>query len=262
MINTNMKCVLSAVVGAGLGYYAARTILERNYTISVSNAFHDARGYNGPGYKKTVTITVQGEVTEMAEYSAEGPAADDEAAPTETLPTVGDVIQPAPPEMFTPMYTPAANQAIRNYQGLDLNTEAREQHVREDFMEELQQKIDGVRTDEEDGYGKSPLSGGSTPVFLPPFRISEIEYGEGIDGYDSLTMIYHEGDGVLTDHLGERMAPIAAEEALGDIHNLPFGIESSDGNICYIRCPQLSTDFEVIRSEGKYSESPSSGGID
>jgi hypothetical protein len=263
MINTNVKCLLSLVAGAGLGYYAARTILERNYTVSVSNAFHDARGYHGPGYKKRVTITVKGEISEMAEYPTEAAAEPD--APVEAA-----TPSPVEAEMFADrqivsavdmITSPTAKQAMVNYQGLDLNPVAREQHVREDFLEELHRKMDGVPEDEEDGYGASPLSGGSgTIVYNPPFRISEEAYGEGVDGYNSLMVIYYEGDGVLVDHNGQAMVRQVAEETIGDLTAIPFGIESHDGDICYIRCPQLKSDFEVQRCEGRFADVPSSGG--
>lgn len=261
MMNNNLKCLLSGVVGAGLGFYAARVILERNYTLSVSDAFYDAKGYSGPGYKKRVTVTVGGVIEQQAEYSAEAPETDIPSVESEAKPY--DVVELLDVASLhpNPLANPAAHQAMRNYQGLDLKPQAQEEHVREEFMGEFLRKIEGVPEDEEDdGYGESPLSGGK-PVYREPFRISEMDFGEGVPGYKSELVIYYQGDNVLVDgQTGEPFGRVAAMEAVGDGTQLQFGVESSDGDICYMRCAQLKTDFEVQRSEGNFSDVPSSGG--
>lgn len=84
-----------------------------------------------------------------------------------------------------------------------------------------------------------------------PYIISHDEFYNGDEDYQQNTLTYFEGDDVLVD---ERDQPIRHLSKIVGESNLQFGKESNDPNIVYIRNHELEVDFEVCRSNGKYTE--------
>lgn len=85
-----------------------------------------------------------------------------------------------------------------------------------------------------------------------PYIISYDEYFQGEKDYQQTTLTYFAGDDVLTD---DRDQPIdESDKAVGDENLRRFGHGSKDNNIVYIRNDRLEIDFEVCRSQGKYTE--------
>lgn len=84
-----------------------------------------------------------------------------------------------------------------------------------------------------------------------PYIISYDEFNNGDEDYQQNTLTYFEGDDVLVD---ERDQPIRTVSRVVGESNLQFGKESNDPNIVYIRNHELEVDFEVCRSNGKYTE--------
>lgn len=85
-----------------------------------------------------------------------------------------------------------------------------------------------------------------------PYLITAAEFMENEPGYLQNTLTYYEGDDVLVD---ERDMPIEEVEGTVGVDNLSkFGLVSGEKHIVYIRNERLDLDFEVVRSEGKYSE--------
>lgn len=84
-----------------------------------------------------------------------------------------------------------------------------------------------------------------------PYIISHDEYMEAEPGYDQQVLTYYEGDETLAD---ERDEPImTVDEVVGEDHLQRFGYGSGDPNTVFIRNDRLTLDFEVTRSEGKFS---------
>lgn len=84
-----------------------------------------------------------------------------------------------------------------------------------------------------------------------PYVISEQEFMENENEFSQVTITYYEGDGTLADDRDQEIPfadPIVGEENLQR-----FGHGSGDDRIVYIRNERLSSDFEVIRSDGKYA---------
>lgn len=84
-----------------------------------------------------------------------------------------------------------------------------------------------------------------------PYVISEEEFGLNEEGFSQVSITYYEGDGTLADERDQEIPfpdPIVGEDNL-----IRFGDGSGDPNVVYIRNERLSTDFEVLRSEGKYA---------
>ena len=84
-----------------------------------------------------------------------------------------------------------------------------------------------------------------------PFILSAREFEEGELDYSQNTLMYYEGDDVLTD---ERDQPIHHLQKIVGAENLKFGEMSDDPNIVYIRNNELEVDFEVCRSKGTFTE--------
>lgn len=87
---------------------------------------------------------------------------------------------------------------------------------------------------------------------VEPYIISHDEFMEGESENTQVTLTYYEGDEVLTD---EKDQPIPdVDETVGEDNIQRFGYGSKDPKIVYIRNPRLDIDFEVVQSQGKYTE--------
>lgn len=84
-----------------------------------------------------------------------------------------------------------------------------------------------------------------------PYVISQEEFLQSEPGYRQTSITYYAGDGALADEKDEEIPiidPIVGEENLER-----FGHGSGDSRVVYIRNEKLSTDFEVLMSDGKYA---------
>lgn len=85
-----------------------------------------------------------------------------------------------------------------------------------------------------------------------PYVISLDEWTESIPGQDRSNLSYYAGDDVLVD---EKDMPIDnTEYIVGDDNLLRFGHGSGDPQTVFVRNEAISTDFEITRSDGTYSE--------
>jgi len=85
-----------------------------------------------------------------------------------------------------------------------------------------------------------------------PYLISHEEFSTTENEWDKLSLTYYEDDDVLTD---ENDMPIDnIEYLIGEKHLDFFGLRSGDPNQVFIRNPQISTDYEVTRNIGSYTE--------
>jgi hypothetical protein len=82
-----------------------------------------------------------------------------------------------------------------------------------------------------------------------PRVISVNEYFNDMPRYEKVTVTWYEGDSVLTDQDDAVVEEFVV--AIGE-GNLLFGHDSGDPNVVYVRNDRLSTDYEVVRSEGSY----------
>lgn len=86
-----------------------------------------------------------------------------------------------------------------------------------------------------------------------PYLISHVEFHNTEPEWDKQSIMYYEDDDVLTD---EGDIPINdIEYLIGEVHLDFFGLRSGgDKNQMFIRNPQISTDYEVTRNVGSYTE--------
>lgn len=84
-----------------------------------------------------------------------------------------------------------------------------------------------------------------------PFIITQDEFLEAEPGYEQVTLTYYEGDDTLADE-GDQAIPLIDETVgKGTLHR--FGHGSGDARTVFVRNDKLSTDFEVVKSDGKYA---------
>lgn len=83
-----------------------------------------------------------------------------------------------------------------------------------------------------------------------PYVIVLEEYLENEPDHIQFSMVYYEGDGVLTDENDEIIQNV--EEYIGEENLTRFGHGSKDRNMVYIRNEKTSADYEIARSAGYY----------
>lgn len=216
---------VSLVAGAGLGYFAAKKQLEEYYSKLSKREIEEAKKFYSVLYKKTDdTKTPQDAVTSLIPNEAE------------------------------------AAKAMRRYQGVDeevsvvVGTPAAEKwHVPE--TEEDEEEPEVIEQNVFDDP-RAPLNFPDFEVEVKnrteeaPYVISQEEFLEG-SSYMQSTLTYFAGDNVLVD---ERDTPIEDPDKTVGLDNLfKFGQWSNDKKIVYVRNDILDMEYEILRSEGKYS---------
>lgn len=84
-----------------------------------------------------------------------------------------------------------------------------------------------------------------------PYIISLAEFMDD-DNFDKTTVVFYEGDGVLTD---ENDGVVPEVNDIVGLENLTaYGQGGNDTHTLYIRNEIIKTDFEVCREEGTYAE--------
>lgn len=83
-----------------------------------------------------------------------------------------------------------------------------------------------------------------------PYIISQEEFLQNEPDFSQTTITYYEGDGALADENDKEIPFI--DPIIGQ-NNLRFGHGSGDARVVYVRNERLSSDYEVLKSDGKYS---------
>jgi hypothetical protein len=85
-----------------------------------------------------------------------------------------------------------------------------------------------------------------------PFVITKEEWDANETDYDQAELTYYEGDDVLTD---SKEKPVEdTDGVVGNENLLRFGHGSGDPKVVYIRNNNLSLDFEMSHSSGKFAK--------
>lgn len=83
-----------------------------------------------------------------------------------------------------------------------------------------------------------------------PYVISPDDYGDPDVGYDTESLDYYEGDGVLTDSFGEVIEDV--DGLVGADFATHFGKFEKDS--VFIRNDDMEVDYEILRDYRSYSE--------
>lgn len=84
-----------------------------------------------------------------------------------------------------------------------------------------------------------------------PYILTQDEFLNNATEYQQITITFYEGDEVLADDQDQLMNNI--DSSVG-YSNLRFGYGSKDKRVVYIANPKLEVDFEVLQSQGNYTE--------
>lgn len=85
-----------------------------------------------------------------------------------------------------------------------------------------------------------------------PYIVSDEEFLRNEDSFDQVCVTFYAGDGILADAQDKEVPSDEIEMVFGK-DNFRFGHMSNDNDMVYIRNEALKMDFEVARSQGKYS---------
>ena len=98
------------------------------------------------------------------------------------------------------------------------------------------------------GYDRNALKAAHKP-----YLISHEEFHNTETEWDKMSIMYYEDDDVLTDENDRPVDDI--DYLIGEKHLDFFGLRSGgDKNQVFVRNPQISSDFEVTRHAGSYTE--------
>lgn len=84
-----------------------------------------------------------------------------------------------------------------------------------------------------------------------PFIISSREFAEEMEHFDKISLNYYAGDETFADDQDELIDDIRM--LVGDAYEY-FGANPDDPDVVYVRNFRLSTDFELCRVYGRYSD--------
>jgi hypothetical protein len=127
--------------------------------------------------------------------------------------------------------------------------------------------IDGLYDDEPGEPGADPeeisedpgpagadfYPGSVTPDKSKPYVISEEAFGELADeGFETMSITYYIGDGVLIDDRDQNIPNILM--TTGPLSRDSFGGISGDDRIMYVRNHKLEHDFEIVLHDGKWTD--------
>lgn len=85
-----------------------------------------------------------------------------------------------------------------------------------------------------------------------PYKICACEFGEEFPEYQTLSIVWYEGDKVLAD---DQEAPIRdVVGTVGPVSRAIFGGVSDDDNIAYVRNDKLHVDFEIAWDNRSYAD--------
>lgn len=83
-----------------------------------------------------------------------------------------------------------------------------------------------------------------------PYVITEDEWSEGQDHYDTINLTYFAGDNVLSDDEDKPIDKVG--EIIGTDNLGMFGVGVEDKNVVFVRNEIMATDFEITRREDEY----------
>jgi len=88
----------------------------------------------------------------------------------------------------------------------------------------------------------------------PPYVISQELFMNSDTEYEQYTMTWYAGDSTLVNQSDRVVEKKDIDVTVGRANMEKFGEQSGDPNVVYIRSEALEMDFEVVKSDGSYSE--------
>lgn len=85
-----------------------------------------------------------------------------------------------------------------------------------------------------------------------PYIITKDEFMNNETSFQQITVTYFNGDDVLADDKDQMIND--KERTVGEINLDKMGYGSDDPNVLYVRNDRMEVEFEILNSDGKYSE--------
>lgn len=214
----------TALMGSAVGFFCAKKVLEKKYADLADEEIEKAKKYFKVLYKVDGYSTPEGAAKELGR--------DVEVAAATALKVYGG-------HMLKPADLAVAKKVAEIAQ------------VEEETAQEITRSVFGPTrstTEEAEAFAEE-VRNRTDDV---PYVISEEEYMQNDTDYTQISLTFYEGDNVLAD---DRDDPIpTVDDLVGDNNLLRFGDWSNDPNVVYVRNDVREQEYEITRSQGKFSD--------
>jgi hypothetical protein len=215
-----LREVLIGAAGVGVGYLAARNLLEKRYARLLDEEIQRTKEFFGQTEGQEYTASEDPEFMEQAIKAAE----------ILTEYSGGDVkISPA-------VLAQEVTKTVTAY-----NKPGAPSHI-EDEARDIESNIAASPTD---------------PDARSPYMIPFAEFDANETEAEQITVSFFAGDGIVIDEDDNVVSPDRVEQIIGTDNLNRFGTLTTDPdmepNVIYVRCERFNMDFEVTRSSGKHS---------
>ncbi len=242
----------SLAAGFALGYSRARSALEAQYELQMQQETAEIKRYYAA--QRVVQEIKPSPEELLAKHHSEEAEAAREAMESYQGTTSGEHLVEHPPVKGSSIVTPEGKVVTELPETLVDDTDP-------ETAAALQETVEG-RTRDNVFAGRAPVEDEAEWDYAheqairdanpdEPFIIHHDEYFENETEYEQGTLTYYEGDDTLVD---DKDMPVPDESSVvGDDALTAFGHGSKDKNVVYVRNYSLEMDFEIVRSNGKFS---------
>jgi uncharacterized protein YneF (UPF0154 family) len=243
--------VVSLAIGFEAGYILTKKKLEREFDDRMDFELKRAREFYAQMYKKDEYASPEALVEKLIpkeNNSDEEDNSDSEYAESDTevehLDRVLEGLQYKIDQEHTP-YNQVTKSRIDSSNKLVSNVPTPRNTVAE--PEAVLQNVF-----KRDNAYKPTLEERSKRSSTEPYLISEEEFLRNEDGHTQDTLTFFNGDFVLADSSDSKIDPDEVDKRIGNNNLRP--LTEGKAQSVYVRNEYLEVDFEILWSEGKYSE--------
>lgn len=221
--------VLSLAAGIGVGYVLTKKSLGQVYADMIEQEVAEAKAHYSDKADHQIAL-VKSEYNELFKSASTKIVTEHLVEPEELVPD-------------------RVIQVLRNYQGVQPSEAALEEvpTVLNTLVPAPSQPAKPKMVPLQSDIPGEPPGEIAPPA---PYIITFEEYDNAEVGYEQRTVTYFSGDGVVTDEEDKPMTQVLTTLGFDNLKDDKF----AGSNVIFVRSEKLKLDFEVIRSEGMYSE--------
>lgn len=230
VVNTLVSAVGGAVIGGGITFLTVKKHFQKKADAEVEEV-------------KRHYALVRKDATTIDIFSGVVPNED----PNESTPlsSVNDKI-PGTPEQY------AKAKALIDKMGYDTTT------INNVFDSPVPDSVVGPELTGPNGQPVAEYEGDSNDPMAnyvrlsgEPYIISRHDFFDTEEDWEKSSLSYYQGDDTLVDEREQQVDD--REKYIGGRHLEMFGVLSDDKRVVYVRNAQISTDFEIVLEQGKFS---------
>lgn len=233
--------ILSLAAGAVGGYFYAKKKLGEEFEERLEREVEETKKIYSAFHKKGEFSTPEDAVRKLIPEGLTGNTFNSSSVTNETLEKVLVGLKYMPEKEDTRPGPPERHLAA-------IRGEDPRPPIETNIFEEVR-----VQQDLPEDFNEEIARASGKPYIIPVDAFMHAEVG-----YPNLTFTFFEGDRVVVD---DRDAIVGVAAEVGDyidevfgLDNFRFGYLSGDANVVYIRNDKTGYDYEILKSEGKYSE--------